>query len=256
MRQAYISMLAALMALALAGAPCEAQGIRRGGPGRSAQRQGRMKQRIPRPSQGPKMDKSGESGPTQPRPGQPSAGQPGPNQPGVNRPGVNPPSQAGVNQSGSGNQGRHAGDWLRQYRDVPASQQEQALQADPGFRVLSPERQQQLRERLQQFRSLPPEQQQRMLSRMETWEHLTPEQKSQGRQMFQLLQQLPPERRQMVQRAVQSLRQMSPEQRQQALESDQFKNGFSQPERDILNGVTKLPLAPGAGAQDSSSPEQ
>ena len=45
----------------------------------------------------------------------------------------------------------HAGDWLRRYRNVPPWEQERALQGDPAFRRLPPERQQQLRRQLQHF---------------------------------------------------------------------------------------------------------
>src|SRR5215467_10504331 len=74
----------------------------------------------------------------------------------------------------------HAGDWLRQYKDLPPAEQERALQNDPWFKRLPPARQQQLRERLQNFSNLPPQRQLRVLNRMDTWEHLTPEQKQQA----------------------------------------------------------------------------
>ena len=45
----------------------------------------------------------------------------------------------------------HGGDWLRRYKDVPPAEQERALQNDPAFHRLSPEKQQQLRQRLQHF---------------------------------------------------------------------------------------------------------
>ena len=51
----------------------------------------------------------------------------------------------------------HAGDWLRHYQGLPPGERERALQNDPGFRRLSPERQQLLRQRLQHFSSLPPQ---------------------------------------------------------------------------------------------------
>src|SRR5215470_9625923 len=82
------------------------------------------------------------------------------------------------NQPPAQGQGHHAGQWLRQYQGVPFDQQKKALENDPNYRKLAPERQQQLQNRLQRFNSLPPERQQRVLNRMEIWEHLTPEQKA------------------------------------------------------------------------------
>jgi hypothetical protein len=140
-------------------------------------------------------------------------------------------------------QGHHAGQWLRQYKDVSPDQQRRALQNDPQFRRLPPQQQQRYEQRLQDFSRRPPEQQQRILNRMETWEHLTPPQKNDARQLHSELQQLPPGRRQAVQNAIQALRGMPPDARERALESGRF-NDFSPQERNLLNGVSRLPLAP------------
>jgi hypothetical protein len=138
----------------------------------------------------------------------------------------------------------HAGDWLRRYQGLSASERERALKNDPGFQRLSPDRQQLLRQRLEHFSSLPPEQQQRMLNRMETWEHLTPGQKLQARALFGRMQQLPPDRRRMVGTAIRDLRAMPPAEREQVIDSKRFKGVFSPEERDIMRGATRLPLAP------------
>jgi len=143
----------------------------------------------------------------------------------------------------------HAGDWLRRYKDLPPAEQERALQSDPGFRRLTPERQQLLRQRLQHFSNLPPQQQLRMLNRMETWEHLTPEQKQQARQIFSQMRQLPPDRQRQVTTAVRDLRAMPPDQRERIINSDRFKSMFSDQERDMMRGATRLPLAPPEGGE-------
>jgi len=141
-------------------------------------------------------------------------------------------------------QAHHAGEWLRQHKNLPPEQQRKALENDPQFRNLPPQRQQQLRNQLQRFNNAPPEKQQQMLNRMETWEHLTPEQKQQVRQLHEQMQQLPPDRRQAVRNAVQTLRAMPPEARRRQIDSDAYKKQFSPQERNMLNGASKLPLAP------------
>lgn len=143
----------------------------------------------------------------------------------------------------------HAGDWLRRYKDLPPAEQERQLQNDPAFRRLSPEKQQQLRQRLEHFSNLPPQQQLRMLNRMETWEHLTPQQKQQARQIFGQMRQLPPDRQRQVLTAVRDLRAMPPDQRERVIESDRFKSMFSDQERELMRGATRLPLAPAEGAE-------
>jgi len=151
----------------------------------------------------------------------------------------------------------HAGDWLRRYKDLPPDEQEKALQNDPAFRKLPPARQQRLRERLQTFSTLPPQQQLRVLNRMETWEHLTPEQKHQARQTFRQMQQLPPDRRRLVHKAIDDLRAMPPDQREQVINSDRFKRTFSDQERDLMRGATRLPLAPAdSGDQPGQEPQE
>jgi hypothetical protein len=156
---------------------------------------------------------------------------------------VGRPAQPGLQQQG------HAGDWLRRYKDMPPAEQERALQNDPAFRHLPPAQQQVLQQRLQHFSNLPPQQQLRMLNRMETWEHLTSEQKTQARQLFGQYRQLPPDRQRQVSTAVRDLRAMPPDQREQVIDSPRFKGVFSDQEREMIRGASKLPLAPPEGGE-------
>jgi Protein of unknown function (DUF3106) len=159
----------------------------------------------------------------------------------VSRPQAPPSSHP---QTAPPQQRGHAGDWLRQHKDLPPEEQERALQNDPNFRRLSPQQQQHRLEQLREFSSLPPAQQLRILNRMETWEHLTPEQKQEARQVFGQMRQLPPDRRRLVHKAIDDLRGMPPDQREQIINSDRFKGMFSDHERDVMRDATRLPLAP------------
>src|SRR5580698_7087297 len=110
-----------------------------------------------------------------------------------------PAAQSPHQESPQALQHGHAGDWLRQYKD------------------LSPKQQDVLRQRLRHFSSLSPQQQLRVLNRMETWEHLTPDQKGQARQIFNQMRQLPPGRQHMVITAIHDLRSMPPDQRENVI---------------------------------------
>ena len=143
----------------------------------------------------------------------------------------------------------HAGDWLRRYKDMPPTEQERALQNDPDFRRLPPAQQERLRQRLQHFSNLPPQKQLQMLNRMETWEHLTPEQQQTVRQIRSQMQQLPPDRQRLVRKAIEDMRSMPPDQRESIIDSDRFKGVFSDQERDMIRGATRLPLAPTEGGE-------
>ena len=162
-------------------------------------------------------------------------GRPSPSRPNETRPPQNQPG--------------HAGNWLRRYKDLPPAQQRRALENDSQFRRLPPQRQAQLQNRLQHFSSLPPEQQERVLNRMETWEHLTQDQKQRARKLFQQFRQLPPERRFAVNQAIRSMHGLTTDQRDRLIDSDQFRNAFSPPERSLLHAAAHLPLAPGDGLQ-------
>jgi hypothetical protein len=139
--------------------------------------------------------------------------------------------------------GHHSGQWLDQHRTQPLDQQRRALQSDPQFRRLPPDRQQKFEQRLQHFDSLPSDRQQQVLRRMETWEHLTPQQKQEFRSFDSQYKNLPPDRRQAVRNAIETLRAMPPQARQREIESGRFSQ-FSPQERQVLDGASRLPLAP------------
>ena len=150
----------------------------------------------------------------------------------------------------------HAGDWLRRYKDLSPEEQRKALDNDPEFKKLPPQRQEALRLRLQRFSGLSSQQQQRILNRMEIWEHLTRDQKLQARTLFSQIQQLPLERRRTLALAIQDMRDMTPEQRTQLIQSDRYKGMFSDHERELLSGFARLPLAPGEGGQQPDLPDE
>ena len=130
--------------------------------------------------------------------------------------------------------GPHFGDWLRKNMNTPPSQQQKALENDPKFQKLPPDRQEQLKQRLQKFNSLPQDQQQRILDRMEKWEHMTPQQHQQARRLFDQMQAMPEERRNSIRQQLHAFTQMTPDQRQRFMNSDQYKREFSGDERDVM----------------------
>jgi len=173
---------------------------------------------------------------------------------------VSRPPGTGAQPQARGEQ-RHVGDWLRQYKDLAPDEQEQALENDPAFKKLSQARQQALRERLQHFSSLSPQRQLQILNRMDTWAHLTREQKQEARQVFGQMRELPPDRRRMVHTAIDDLRMMPADQRDNVINSDKFKETFSDQERQLMRDATRLPLAPPdsgdqPGQQESTQPQE
>jgi hypothetical protein len=136
--------------------------------------------------------------------------------------------------------GPHRGDWLRKYGALPDNQQEQQLRQDPGFRSLAPQEQQKLLDRLHSFNSLSPNGKAKLLDRMETYEHLTPAQQQKAQGLFQRYKSLPDDRRNRISQAYHQLRDLPPDQRSQLLSSDEYRNNFTDEERDLLRGMTDL----------------
>ncbi len=146
--------------------------------------------------------------------------------------------------------GPHIGQWLKRNQNLTEAQQEQKLRDDPEFQKLPPQQQQHLVERLHQFNSLPPQQRQRMLTRMDAFEHLTPEQQQQARQIFGQVKQLPEDRRQGFRKGIRQLADAPAEQRQSLLDSNDFRNNYTDNERDLMQQIMKLNILPPKGAPE------
>jgi len=142
--------------------------------------------------------------------------------------------------------GPHIGDWIRKHDNLPPDEQMKALEADPVFRTLPPDRQDLLRNRLARFNSLKPEQKERILQRMETLEHLPPDQQQKARDLFRDYRALPPDRRHALSQGFEQLQGLTPEERQRTIDSEAFRNNYSERERDLLRGMSTLGFAPGA----------
>jgi hypothetical protein len=140
--------------------------------------------------------------------------------------------------------GPHRGDWLRKYGTLPPTEQEQKLQNDPSFRSLSPDKQNHLLNSLRRFNSQPPEKKQQILNRMETFEHMTPQQQQQARSLFDRYRNLPEDQKNKVSQAYRRLRGMPPSARNELLNSDEFRNGYTDDEKDLLRGMADLNVGP------------
>jgi Protein of unknown function (DUF3106) len=161
-----------------------------------------------------------------------------------------PPNWRGPGGEKGQHRGPHIGQWLKRNQNLTVDQQEQKLRDDPEFQKLTPQQQQHLIDRLHQFNSLSPQQRQRMLTRMDAFEHLSPEQQQQARQIFGQIRQLPDGRRQQFRQGLRQLADAPPEQRQAMVESNDFRNNYTENERDLMQQVVKLNILPPKGAPE------
>jgi hypothetical protein len=148
-------------------------------------------------------------------------------------PAMNAPRQG---QGGKPKQ-EHLGQWMDRHSNLPLTEQQRALENEPGFRDLPPQTQQAMRDRLTQLNNMPPEQRRRMIEHTEVMEHLTPQQRQQFRSATEQYRSLPEDRRRLVARAFRDLREMPQPQRQAILNSDRFRGQFSDQERGTLSNL-------------------
>ncbi len=144
--------------------------------------------------------------------------------------------------------GRKMGEWLQAHKDLPLDQQIKLLENEPGFKKLSADHQEALRDRLKKFNSLPPDKRDQALQRMEFLAKLTPQQRQELRSANEQLKGLPPDRQVAVHTALRHLRQMPPAERQQVIQSDRFRSTFSDQEQKLISQLAEMSPQEG-GAQ-------
>lgn len=142
-----------------------------------------------------------------------------------------------IKQGGGKANQEHLPQWMARHSNLSPTEQQRALENEPGFRDLPLQTQQRMRERLNQLNNMTPEQRRRMLEHTEVMEHLTPQQRQQVRGAMQQYQGLPEDRRRLVARAFRDLREMPEPQRQEIVSSDRFRGQFSEQERNTLSGL-------------------
>ena len=172
-----------------------------------------------------------------PNAGRPGAGaRPAPN--GMNRPGA-------INTLHRPEAQQHLGEWMEAHRSLSPQQQQNALEAEPGFRELRPEEQQRMHNQLTRLNAMSPEQRQRTIARTEWMEHLAPQERQQVNSALRQLGSLPQDRSFAVGRAFRSVQGMPPMERQAYLNSPQFRSQFNDQERGTLNNLLNVsPLLP------------
>ena len=164
------------------------------------------------------------------------------------------PTNSPKNDKNAKHPPKRLGDWLQTNKDLSPEQQEKALESDPKFKKLPPDRQAALKDRLRKFNALSPEQRQRALQRMNYMAGLSPDQRQQLRDANKTLEALPPDRKVMVHTALRHLRKMDPQQREETMQSEQFRSTFSDQEQGILKELSAI--NPQTGASTAPSPGQ
>lgn len=143
----------------------------------------------------------------------------------------------------------HLSQWMERHSNLSLSEQQRALDNEPGFRDLPEQVRQREHDQLVRLNSMNPQQRTRMLERNEALERMAPPQRQQYRNVVQSFASLPLDRRHMIARAVLDLRVMPPDQRRQVLDSPTSRAQFSDEERYMLSTLlTAEPYSPARAA--------
>ena len=124
--------------------------------------------------------------------------------------------------------------WMENHKNLSLPEQQRALENEPGFRLLDPQTQQNMRDRLAQLNNMDPQKRARILDRNEALERLTPQQREQYGNASNALKSAPPERQRPMARAILDLTEMPPGQREQVIDSPAFRAQFSDSERSTI----------------------
>lgn len=165
----------------------------------------------------------------------------------VNRPQANIPNRQEPNAAARQAENQHLERWMENHKNLSLQDNLQALENEPGFKVLPPETQQRYRNALTRLYNMSPEQRSRMLNGVEGLEHLTPQQQQRWNEAVQQARSAPPQRRSLMLHAYADLKEMPPDQREEVINSPAFAAQFSDSERSTIR--TLLTAAPYVPAQ-------
>jgi hypothetical protein len=119
-------------------------------------------------------------------------------------------------------------------------EQRDFMRNNPRFHRLPPRQQQSIQRRLEEFNKMPPAKREALRERYELFQQLPPEKQDRARALFRQWNQQPADRRPELRKELRQLREATAEERKLRLESEEFRNRFSEEERDILQGLVEL----------------
>jgi hypothetical protein len=140
----------------------------------------------------------------------------------------------------------HLERWMQSHSTMSLAEQQRALQAEPGFRELPSQVQQNRLNTLARLYYMNPKQRNRILNRTEALERMDPVQRQEWRDAVQRLNMIPPGRKRMIAGAILTLREMPPEQREAILNSPSYSAQFSPDERRTLRTLLMAEPFPSA----------
>jgi hypothetical protein len=132
------------------------------------------------------------------------------------------------------------GSWFNQRSNLPVTEQERMLRAEPGFNHLPTGEQQRLLRQLHNVDQMNEQQRQRRLQRSALIERMSPQERMNLKHSNQVFNALPANRQSLIKHAFQDLRSVPTDQRQTVLNSAHYQSAFSPEERAILGDFLRV----------------
>ena len=123
---------------------------------------------------------------------------------------------------------------------VSPAEQRAFMENNPRFQRLPPRQQENIRRRLADYNSLAPARREALRERFELFGQLPPEQQDRARELYHQWNQFRPARRQQLRQGFRELREAEPQERQRLLEGEEFRNRYTENERQVLHGLADL----------------
>ncbi len=147
-----------------------------------------------------------------------------------------------------GERGQIPRNWMRRLQGMSPQQQERFLENSRRFQNLPPERQARIRARLEQWNRLTPQQRQILIRRARIFESMSPRERREIRQVIlPEWRKLPPDRRRVLVGKLRQLQGLTEAKREKRLRNQQFVQGLSPSERQLLKKISGLKVGPGSG---------
>jgi hypothetical protein len=146
----------------------------------------------------------------------------------------------GPNPAGPPPNGRRGGGFppmFDQLAKMSPEERNKALESDPHFNRMPPQRQAQIREHLERYSAMTPEQRRQMRDRFDIVNSMAPQNRDRIREVFPRWKQLPADRQQAMREEFHALSGMSAADRERRFNDPEFQKAFAPKEQQLLKDL-------------------
>lgn len=127
---------------------------------------------------------------------------------------------------------------------LPPAERQKALEANPAYQRMSPDKQAMLRKRMEDYAALSEEQKAKFRNRWAIMNDRSPEEQQRIRETFRRWSQIPEDRRPALHEEMHILRGLGPAEREKRFASPEFQKNFTAPEQGLLKDMAAMVRPP------------